>query len=175
MSLMIDLSKLRNRVGTKEIINLVAEEIPLIEEITLFKPLSVEMEVFNMGFIYDLKGILSTEIKTTCSRCLENIIFDLTTTFEEKLINATDLFKLGEISQKQIEEEYRVFNKDDKVDITEIVVEHFFNALPFKFLCCSHCQGICSRCGKNLNYENCNCVIEEIDPRLAILANLKQD
>ena len=51
--------------------------------------------------------------------------FELTATFEEKLINATDLFKVEEIDQKQIEEEYRVFNKDDKVDITEIVVEHF--------------------------------------------------
>ncbi|NMA02893.1 MAG: DUF177 domain-containing protein [Clostridia bacterium] len=175
MSLTIDLSKLRNRVGTKETINLVTKEIPFLEDITLFKPLSLELQVLNLGFIYDLKGTLSTELKTTCSRCLKDMTFELTATFEEKLINATDLFKVEEIDQKQIEEEYRVFNKDDKVDITEIVVEHFFNALPFKFLCSAHCQGICSKCGKNLNYEKCNCIIAEIDPRLAILANLKQD
>lgn len=173
--LIIDLSKLRNKVGTKETINLVTEEIPCSEGITFLNPLVVKMEVINTGFVYDLKGTLSTELKTTCSRCLEDIVFSFSNTFEEKLISSTDLFKLGEINQKQLEEEYRVFNKDDTIDITEIVVEHIFNALPLKFLCSDHCQGLCSRCGKNLNKENCNCTIEEIDPRLAILANFKKD
>lgn len=175
MSLIIDLSKLRNKVGAKENIDLTTEEISFSEDLTFFKPLIIKMEVINTGFVYDLKGTLSTELKTICSRCLEDLVFPLASTFEEKLISSTDLFKLGEINQKQIEEEYRVFNKDDTIDITGVVIEHIFNALPLKFLCSDHCQGLCPRCGKNLNKENCKCVIEEIDPRLAILAHFKKN
>lgn len=175
MSLVIDLSKLRNKEGAKETINLATKSIPFTEDFYFSKPLSIAMEIVNTGFVYDLKGTLNTELETVCNRCLEDLVFPLVKNFEEKLISSTDLFKLGEIDQKQIEEEYRVFNKDDKIDITEIVAEHIFNGLPLKFLCSDHCQGLCTRCGKNINQENCNCLIEEIDPRLAILANFKKD
>lgn len=175
MSIVIDISKLRNKAGVKETIELVINEIDFPEDITLFKPLVIKIEIANTGFIYDLKGTLGTELKTTCSRCLENVIVPLESTFDEMLINTTDLSKLGDISLKQIEEDYRIFDKDDSIDITAIVVEHIFTALPFKFLCSNDCKGLCPRCSKNLNKENCNCIIEEIDPRLAILANLKQD
>ena len=45
-------------------------------------------------------------------------------------------------------------------------------ALPMRIVCDQDCAGLCPRCGANRNREGaCQCQ-PEIDPRLAVLADL---
>jgi uncharacterized protein len=39
-------------------------------------------------------------------------------------------------------------------------------------LCKEDCQGLCLKCGSNLNLIDCKCEDEQIDPRWAALKNL---
>ena len=68
---------------------------------------------------------------------------------------------------------YIVF-ENNSLDLDELVGEEIQLFLPAKMLCKEDCRGLCQKCGKNLNYEKCECA-KEIDPRLAALSDLLID
>ena len=105
-----------------------------------------------------VSGSLATDIKSVCGRCLCD--YD-----EELLINFDEEF----VSHPQ-EGEFAI-DEHQEIDLSEVARQYTFLATPLKPLCSEDCAGLCSRCGKNLNLGACACR-EEIDPRLAVLANL---
>ena len=64
--------------------------------------------------------------------------------------------------------------ENNVLDLDELINEEIQLFLPAKMLCKDDCKGLCQNCGKNLNYEKCECV-KEVDPRLAALADLLID
>jgi uncharacterized protein len=50
--------------------------------------------------------------------------------------------------------------------------EQFTLAVPMKRLCREDCRGLCLKCGANRNREDCGCVLEDTDVRLAGLGGL---
>ncbi|MGI6224712.1 MAG: YceD family protein [Peptococcales bacterium] len=172
MSLSINLLKVRNSIGTTASFELSTPNLPLTEELNIIKPVSVSLTVSNNGQILELKGNVNTEVESNCHRCLTPTKAGIDAVIDEKLVYSTDLRHLGDISQDEIEEKYLVFT-NDLFDLTDLVRETIIMALPYKILCNDDCQGLCIKCGQNLNIKSCNCITEEIDPRLAILAKLK--
>ena len=61
---------------------------------------------------------------------------------------------------------------DGMLDIGSLAKEDVILELPSKLLCSPDCKGLCSICGKNLNEEECGCVDDVTDPRLAVLKDL---
>ena len=61
----------------------------------------------------------------------------------------------------------------DKIDLRSDVREFALLSIPMKKLCKEDCKGLCYKCGKDLNKEQCSCSTEEIDPRWKPLMNLK--
>ena len=61
----------------------------------------------------------------------------------------------------------------DSINISEDVREFALLSVPMKKLCSEKCKGLCYKCGKNLNIQQCICSTEEIDPRWKPLFNLK--
>lgn len=61
----------------------------------------------------------------------------------------------------------------DKIDISNDVREFALLSVPMKKLCKEDCKGLCYKCGKDLNTEQCICKEEVIDPRWKPLINLK--
>ncbi len=43
---------------------------------------------------------------------------------------------------------------------------------PMKTLCTEGCQGICKKCGTNLNHGSCACDTVELDPRMAKIRDI---
>ena len=41
-----------------------------------------------------------------------------------------------------------------------------------KTLCREDCRGICRKCGRNLNEGDCGCDTVELDPRMAVIAEI---
>ena len=76
-------------------------------------------------------------------------------------------------TSREVEEKYFIYD-NDTLDITDIVRESILAELPQKVLCKDDCRGLCPKCGKNLNQGQCDCDLHEVDPRLAILAKLKE-
>lgn len=74
----------------------------------------------------------------------------------------------------EVEAEYTIYD-GDIFDFTDLLVENIIDELPSKILCREDCQGLCPHCGHNLNEGQCDCVFEDIDPRLAILNKLYSD
>ena len=73
----------------------------------------------------------------------------------------------------EVEEKYFIYD-NDTLEITDIIRESILAVLPLKILCKDDCRGLCPKCGKNLNQGQCDCDLHEVDPRLAILAKLKE-
>lgn len=61
----------------------------------------------------------------------------------------------------------------DSFNISDDVREFALLSVPMKKLCSENCKGLCYKCGKNLNMQQCICSTEEIDPRWKPLFNLK--
>jgi len=61
----------------------------------------------------------------------------------------------------------------DKIDITKDVRDYALLAVPMKRLCKEDCKGLCIKCGKDLNEEQCSCKNEITDDRWKPLIDLK--
>jgi len=103
-----------------------------------------------------------------CDRCLEKVNGEYVLEFERTVADE------GTLTDEQLEDnidEYVVI-EDGKLDIDEQLTEALLLEFPRKILCSEDCAGLCPKCGKNLNFGACSCPTKEIDPRLAVLAQL---
>jgi len=60
-----------------------------------------------------------------------------------------------------------------EIDLTQDIRDLLILELPSKILCSEDCKGLCVNCGVNLNYETCNCKVENSDPRWDALKQLR--
>ena len=59
------------------------------------------------------------------------------------------------------------------IDLDPIVREQVLLALPMHAVCREDCRGLCGMCGQNLNEAACGCESRRVDPRLAVLKDIK--
>ena len=65
------------------------------------------------------------------------------------------------------------YYRDDQIDLTELLREQFYLAVPMKPLCREDCRGLCPSCGTNRNTGTCQCQpAETVDERLAPLRKI---
>ena len=50
-----------------------------------------------------------------------------------------------------------VVTEGDSLDLDELVIQDILLQLPSKMLCKEDCKGLCSVCGTDLNFNECNC------------------
>lgn len=60
------------------------------------------------------------------------------------------------------------------LDVTDDIRQEIFLSYPVKFLCKESCQGLCFRCGKNLNEEKCSCPPESVGIRKGVFDAITQ-
>lgn len=169
----INLAKLMNSKGEKHHVSFIVDSVDLPDDLRLTKPVEVSLDLTYANHVIKVEGKFQVHLEGRCDRCLEKVNFLLDVPLEEKLIHESDLSYFEDWSEEKLEEEYRVLNNYD-LDLNDIVLENIILSLPIKVLCSEECKGICSFCGKNLNKETCDCIKENIDPRLAILAKFKK-
>lgn len=78
-----------------------------------------------------------------------------------------------------VDEEVMRFSPDGRggveINLAALLWQELMLALPVKVLCNMSCKGLCHNCGQNLNHGTCACDGEVLDPRLAVLRNIKID
>ena len=100
------------------------------------QPIQVEARVTRITNSVSVDLILSTAICATCSRCLTEFTVD----FKKKP-------RLNFIAEKT----------NPKIDLSPAIAEEIILDFPLKPLCKADCQGLCAKCGKDLNQGKCNC------------------
>ena len=150
-----------------------SSELPFAhDELTLKEEVKVFVYLRKVGREIFLKGDIKTIIELECSRCLEPYEFPVNDHFELTLEPYSEYLTDEETELKKDELDIE-FYKEDIIDLTELVREQILLAIPMIPLCSEECKGLCNVCGTNLNIDNCSCEKKRIDPRFAVLKDLK--
>jgi uncharacterized protein len=120
---------------------------------------------------FRLEGTVRTVLELPCSRCLEPYRLPVDAAIDLRYLPASERSSNDE--QEVAEEDVDVsFYQDDQIDLTGLLREQFYLALPMKPLCRDDCRGLCPQCGVNRNTGTCDCGPGWEDPRLAPLKGL---
>lgn len=110
-------------------------------------------------------GSLAADVDYRCARCLTTFSLPLTQ-------EVCELFLAPGHAAPKEEDAYRVAGKE--VHLEPMVRDVLALALPLNPVCSRDCAGLCARCGRNLNTDTCICSDDEVDPRWAGLAELRE-
>jgi uncharacterized protein len=145
--------------------------IPVFEGILGVEKVALSLDIQKSAEEYFCQGVIDATVRLECARCLGE--------FECKLRNKADFIicsegLYAERSKQGIDYEDYVFfqGPDLQTDLTDIVRQTIILAVEMKPLCSENCQGLCPRCGTNLNERRCSCADESIDPRWEDLKRL---
>jgi len=163
--MMLDLSGIVNAQGEKLGVDMsiVLDSRYGVDGFTLISPVELSGFAQNIGGTLEFFADVKAKISTGCDRCGK--------TFERAL--EFELFEELKKGEDDGENPDFVYFSGTTLEIDEIVYKNLFMNLPMKNLCDEECMGLCTVCGKNLNTGGCGCDRTEIDPRLAILDEIK--
>jgi uncharacterized protein len=119
-----------------------------------------------------LDGRVSASLVTFCTRCGDDMKYDLAGDFELTLIRGRPPAP-GQEVELAPEDLDKTYYDGAQVDLAPVFKEEVAVQAPMQPLCKPDCKGLCNRCGTNLNNEKCGCEEEGGDPRLAVLRKLK--
>jgi len=135
-------------------------------EIKLISKVGIDLNVTRVLNEVTVIGNLKLTIETPCSRCVEAVKIELNP-LVSLVLTSDDLLR-GE--ERDLEcETYQ----GDEVDLNNYLREQVAMSLPLKVVCDEICKGLCTICGANLNKDGCDCERDQIDPRFAVLKDLK--
>lgn len=131
------------------------------DEIKFKEPVKISGTIENENDILQFKGNIELDIELKCHKCAE--------TFETKLdINVVENF--SEDSEKA-EEYYSIVRNE--IDFTDMINDAILTNLPMKHICSEDCKGLCPVCGGNRNIKDCDCKLQDYDPRFEKLLEFK--
>ena len=98
--------------------------------------------------------------QAVCSRCLQPVAGDIA-------VHVDELYEPAPLEG----ETYPL--DDDTLDLTPLVRDALLLELPLAPLCTEDCAGICPSCGADRNETQCDCRVDDTDPRWAALRSLE--
>jgi len=110
---------------------------------------------------------LTISAQLNCDRCNSDFIKKFESEF-----TLTYLFKKENVDNTNMNVKYLSLT-DDKIDLTDDVIDYARLSIPMKKLCSEECKGLCVKCGTNLNQNNCGCYDEVENPVWTPLLKLK--
>ncbi len=105
----------------------------------------------------ELNGLLAHE----CVRCLEEFSTPAVLSFRALYKDLSRRRSPGAVPRNTDQDEMDCHPVvEQQIQLQEMLREQLILSIPMQPLCAESCQGLCWRCGKNLNVETCGC--EEI-------------
>ena len=161
-------------LGLSEIIDRPGQSLPFSVSVDLSdlrygdsypvtEPVLAQGQVRNTAGVLVMTGQIKTTIHGVCDRCAAD--------FHRDEAFPIDVVLVTELQNEENEDEWVFPLEGDSADLDDIVRTVFVLNLDSKLLCKEDCQGLCCRCGKNLNDGPCSCE-KELDPRFAALKQL---
>lgn len=170
--MLINLSELFSRDGKEKTYTLDIEmkefEAPDgVYEIISKEP--VELRIRNLGErkLY-MEGKAEFVLSIPCDRCLEPVACPFQLDIDQGLdMNQTEEDRVEGLDEQPYISGYYL-------DVDQLLSNELLLNLPMKVLCSEDCQGICNRCGANLNHGTCSCDQSSPDPRMSVIQDLFQ-
>jgi uncharacterized protein len=127
-------------------------------------PASAELTVTRASSGTVLELALDVLLAGPCFRCLNDAELPLSLRLREY-----------QAAKPESEDERTEYLEDDRLDLSAWARDAIALALPDQILCRPDCAGLCPVCGKDLNTEPHEHAEERIDPRWAILNQLREE
>jgi uncharacterized protein len=137
-------------------------------------PITLRCDVRKNQQHYRLVGRLQTTLELVCSRCLDGFPLVVNEALEVLFLPQSENAGEGE---REVEDEdlSTAYYREGVLDLGQLIQEQFYLVVPMKPLCGEGCKGLCPVCGINLNTATCPGHSGGLDPRLAVLEQLKKD
>ena len=119
-----------------------------------------------------VRGEVKTELTVTCSRCLSSFSRSVEKHFDLVYVPDPPVEGGDDINLKYDDLEVG-FYRDDRIDLSSVMLEPILIDLPMKMVCDPDCKGLCDQCGINLNTSSCTCE-PTTDTRWQALAEFKK-
>ncbi len=116
--------------------------------------LDIDLKLTKLEPDYYLRGNLKFRLAQDCARCAESFEEPITHQFDVALSQAG--FEASLNSEESEELDVMVF-QGNELDLDIVIREQLILSVPYKALCQENCQGICQKCGQNLNIRVCAC------------------
>jgi uncharacterized protein len=131
----------------------------------------------GVRFLRTNRGILVTgaahaELVETCDRCLDEYLEPITVALNEELLPSIDLASGAAVHHVAEDAEIRRIDSHHEIDLWPVIAEELVLTEPAHHLCRPDCPGLCPVCGRHRDREPCGHQTDEVDPRLAPLAEL---
>lgn len=166
--MIINILKIKHASGEKANFH-ISEEFADTEvngsSLTFVGPVEAQGEIVNSNGFFKVQGKTRGKLSAECVSCLENFELQIEGTLDEVYARQEDL-------SSDLDPEVNGF-EGDLIDIGPEVLKSLLIELPMRLVCSPECRGLCHSCGSNLNVQQCNCQVEVLDPRLAVLKKLK--
>lgn len=141
-------------------------------EITLARPVNVDLELIPETGQVRLSGHLRTAVRLACSRCLQDFVVELDESMDMVLLRPLPAETPEEIDLRPQDLDTEFYD-GVTIDVDLIVAEQIFLAIPQKPLCEPNCRGICLGCGVDLNQESCRCENKASGSAFDVLRSMK--
>ena len=134
------------------------------EKITNSPTLNLTLSNIGKGKVL-VEGNATLDFTLPCDRCLKPVEQSVILEFAREVL-------APELVTDEDTKEDQHFVEEYELDLDALVTEELQMSWPTKILCDEDCKGICKKCGKNLNDENCECDDFVPDVRLANLMDI---
>jgi uncharacterized protein len=139
------------------------------------EPVMVSGAVVRVQAGLRFTGRLETSVAIECARCTSVFRQPVATEFTLLYTDggAEETGENGELLLSEEDCSVASLDEQGRIDLLALTREQVYLALPLKPVCSVACRGLCDGCGVDLNVESCRCPETSSDPRLAVLAELK--
>ncbi|MGH2354308.1 MAG: YceD family protein [Chloroflexota bacterium] len=118
-----------------------------------------------------VRGHLETRVIVECSRCLRDVETPIELEIEAEYFPAIDITTGHPLPAPDDDLAFTI-DANHELDLGEAIRQNLLLELPMQRLCSEACQGLCPRCGADLNQGPCACEPEPADERLTPLRAL---
>ena len=131
--------------------------------ISFSEPITLEIRIAINDNIFTISGKLILKLELDCHRCSKAFNHEMSVDINERYLRS-----------EKVSEDFYIFSGNE-INLLPMLHDNIITNIPMKMLCSLDCKGLCEVCGSNKNENQCNCKVEQHDPRLEKLLKLKKD
>ena len=149
--MILELKRLLYVVGEKKSFecSIPLEELGRLHGVgTFLTPVKAEGTVENRTGVCELAYSVTFTMGLECDRCLKEFEREYKFDFRHILVKS--------LNSEDENDEY-VVCEDNTLDLNELAISDLLLQLPTKVLCRDDCNGLCQKCGTDLNVSECTC------------------